>query len=346
MNDHRARMTDVMADIPTFVAVVEAGGFAAASRRLSVTRSAVGKSIARLEERLDTCLFHRTTRTQRLTDDGTAFYEHCLRALDELSAGRAQLESGRRAISGRLRVSLPVLFGRLCAAPILTRLSLDHPKLHLELHFSDQLVDLVDDRFDLVLRMRTPGTGSTLVSRRIALQETILCASPAYLETWGAPNELSDLSAHHAVTYAYRDRIQAWTFRNAAGERTDISPPSRLQFGDLASIANAATEGLGLAWLPTWLVGDRLSTGKLQRVMPQIPPWVSDVYLVWMQSLHLPSRMRAAIDTLVAGVPALMQLHARYDLTASDPAAAQPRLDGLRMAQTPVYEASRETSGP
>ena len=303
MIDPRLRMTDVLADIPTFVAVVEAGSFAAASRRMSVTRSAVGKTIARLESRLGVRLFHRSTRRQSLTDDGIAFHEHCLRALEELSAGRAQLESGRRVIGGELRVSLPVLFGRLCVAPILTRLAMDHPELRLELHFSDHLVDLVDDRFDLAVRMRSPGSGSGLVSRRIAYEETIVCASPAYLARCGTPDAWSDLNAHHAITYAHGDRTQAWTVQGASGLLTDMRPPSRLRFGDLEAIADAATDGLGLAWLPTWLISERLRTGQLQRVLPQLPPFISDVYLVWMQSMHLPPRMRAAIDALLAGVP-------------------------------------------
>ena len=296
-------MTDVLADIPTFVAVVEAGGFAAASRRLSLSRSAVGKSIARLEDRLSVRLFHRTTRTQSLTDDGTAFYERCLRALEELRAGRAQLESGRHIINGRLRVSVPVLFGRLCVAQVLTAFAMNHPELHVELQFSDRLVDLIDDRFDLAIRMRSPGRGADLVSRRLAQEETILCASPGYLASRGTPLTLEDLQSHHAITYAFHDRAQPWKFANPDGSVEELTPPSRIRLGDLGAIADAATRGLGVACLPTWLIGERLRSGELQRLLPDVPAWISDVHLVWIRSSHLPSRIRAAIDALVEGVP-------------------------------------------
>src|SRR4051794_38324289 len=126
-------MTDSFNDVPAFVAAVEANGFSAAARRMHVSRSAVGKAIARLEARLSTRLFHRTTRNQTLTEDGMAFFEHCVRAMEELNAGKARLEVGRGSVSGRLRVSMPVLFGRLCIAPVLTKLAAANPDLELEL---------------------------------------------------------------------------------------------------------------------------------------------------------------------------------------------------------------------
>lgn len=128
-----------LAGLPVFIEAVEAQGFSAAAARLNLSRSAVGKSVARLEDRLGVRLFHRTTRSQSLTEDGQAFYEHCLRALAEIRAGEAMLESGRLEVAGRLRVSMPVLFGRRCVAPILAGLAGKHPKLELDLSFSDRL---------------------------------------------------------------------------------------------------------------------------------------------------------------------------------------------------------------
>ena len=144
--------SEMLADLPVFVAAAEAGGFATAAARLHLSRSAVGKAVARLEGRLGTRLFHRTTRVLALTEDGAAFLDHGRRALAELQAGRAMLESGRREASGRLRVSMPVLFGRQCVAPVLIRLADAHPKLELDLNFSDRSADLVEDGFDLAIR--------------------------------------------------------------------------------------------------------------------------------------------------------------------------------------------------
>jgi DNA-binding transcriptional LysR family regulator len=149
-------VTEEFNDIPAFVAVVEAGSFSDAARRLNLSRSAVGKAVSRLEERVGGRLFYRTTRTLSLTEDGLSFYEYCQRALVELRAGQDLMDSGRTEIRGRLRVSMPVLFGRRCVAPILLRLSAAHPKLELDMHFSDRLVDLVDDGFDLCVRNGRP----------------------------------------------------------------------------------------------------------------------------------------------------------------------------------------------
>lgn len=145
-------MSEMMDGVEVFVAAVEAGSFAAAAVRLHLTRSAVAKTIGRMETRLDVRLFHRTTRSLALTEDGQGYYERCVRALDELRAGKAALDSGRNEAAGRLRVSVPVLFGRRCVAPVLTQLAAEHPKLELDLSFSDRPVDLIEDGFDLAIR--------------------------------------------------------------------------------------------------------------------------------------------------------------------------------------------------
>ena len=140
-------MTDRLKGISVFVTAVEAGSFSLAASRLHLSRSAVGKTIARLEQRLAVRLFHRTTRSQSLTDDGALFYERCLRALEEIRSAETLLESGKQQVSGRLRVSMPVLFGRMCIAPLLTGLAREHPGLELELSFNDRIVDLIEDGF-------------------------------------------------------------------------------------------------------------------------------------------------------------------------------------------------------
>ena len=145
MKEKIQSMTDTLKDIPVFVAAVEAGSFAQAAIRLHLSRSAVGKSIARLEERLGVRLFQRTTRSQSLTDNGALFYEHCLRALEEIRGAESLLETGKQQVSGRLRVAMPVLFGRQCVAPLLIALAQEHPGLELEMSFSDRVVDLVED---------------------------------------------------------------------------------------------------------------------------------------------------------------------------------------------------------
>jgi DNA-binding transcriptional LysR family regulator len=297
-------VTDDFSDIPVFVAVVEAGSFSDAARRLNLTRSAVGKAVSRLEERIGGRLFHRTTRTQSLTEDGQSFHEHCQRALAELRAGQNLMDSGRTEIRGRLRVSMPVLFGRRCVAPILLRLSALHPELEVDMHFSDRLVDLVDDGFDLCVRNGPVGETAGLVSRAIAVERMLVCASPRYLEVHGTPETLADLAAHRAIAYGRHGRIQPWSFLRTAGSPSYITPSARLNLNDIEAISDAVAAGFGLAWLSHWLVRDRLRSGELVEVLPDAGAIVSNISLMWPATPHLPQRVRSAIDALTNEVAA------------------------------------------
>ncbi|ANE76809.1 LysR family transcriptional regulator [Dickeya solani] len=286
--------------VQLFVEVVEAGGFAKAGERLSLTRSAVGKAIARLEERLGVQLFQRTTRTQSLTEDGQQYYERCIRAIDELRAGEALLESGRREVAGKLRVSLPVLFGRYCVAPILRNYARQHPRLELELNFSDRYVDLIADGFDLALRNGTLGNESSLRARRLVSQRKVLCAAPAYLAAKNEPRSLEDLSDHDLLAYWRKDNGMPWRLPDSTGELVDIQVRSRIHSNDLEVIADAAVEGMGIAWLPHWLIRERIQRGELVEIWGDRPGAVMECYAVWPAAQHLPLRCRLAIDVLAA----------------------------------------------
>jgi DNA-binding transcriptional LysR family regulator len=298
-------MTDRLIGVNVFVEAVEAGGFSTAAARLNLSRSAVGKTIARLERRLGARLFHRTTRSQSLTEDGQIFYERCRRALEELQAGEAMLDSGRREAVGRLRVSMPVLFGRRCVAPILMRLAQRCPRLQLDLNFSDRLVDLIEDGFDLAIRNGTLAESAGLTTRRVAQQRMTVCAAPAYLAAHGAPLAIEDLSDHDAITYTFRQygRAFTWTFPREGQRPVEIAAKTRMSFDDLEAIADAAAAGLGLAWLPCWLVRERLRSGALVRVLGDQPGLVIDSHALWPQTPHLPLRVRLAIDALAAELP-------------------------------------------
>ncbi|GAB4067609.1 LysR family transcriptional regulator [Ancylobacter sonchi] len=300
-------MREVLSGLDVFVAAVEAGSFAAAAERANLTRSAVAKTVARLEARLGTRLFQRTTRSQALTEDGQLYYERCLRALEELRAGHAVLESGRREATGRLRVSMPVLFGRRCVAPVLAQLAARHPKLELDLSFSDRPVDLVEDGFDLAIRNGALGDGAGLMARTVGMQRMVVCAAPAYLAAHGAPRDLDALAAHHAVTYGRAGRIRVWQFPLADGLR-EVTPPSRLRLDDLEAIADAAEAGHGLGWLPCWLVRDRVRAGTLVPVLKDLPQLVFATHALWPQAPHMPLRLRLALDILAVALPGSAEL--------------------------------------
>lgn len=296
-----AAMIDAFSDIPTFLAVVEAGGFAAASRTLNQTRSAVSKAVARLEGRLGVALFLRTTRTQTLTDSGQAFYVHCQRALAELKAGEARLDASQTRVNGKLRVSMPVLFGRLCVAPVLVELAKSHVELELEMQFSDRPIDLIDEGFDLSVRMGLPSAAPGLMTRRIGRETMAICASPAYLAD-RTLESLDDLVHHECIAYSRGGRVQTWRFPQARHGIREMSPASRLRLDDLDAIADAASAGFGVAWLPLWLVQGRIDAGSLVECLPALPALGFDIHLLWPESQHQPLRVRTAIDALIAGV--------------------------------------------
>ena len=297
---------DRLTGIDTFVSAVDAGSFALAAERLGLSRSAVGKAIARLEGRLGTRLFHRTTRQQNLTEDGQAYYERCVRALSELDAAEAALASGRREPRGRLRVSAPLLFGRHCVAPVLTALGREYPKLQVEMSLSDRVVDLVEDGFDLAVRIGPLRDSATLAARLLGSQAMGICAAPSYLARHGMPASVADFASHAAIVYGSNGQSAQWRIRDADGETRDATIDARLRFDDVQVIADAAVAGHGLAWLPCWLMAPYLRNGTLTLVTNSRRTVASEIHAVWPQSRYLPSKTRVAIDALVAHVPQLL----------------------------------------
>lgn len=296
-------MTDRLSGVLTFVQAVEAGSFALAAQRMGLSRSAIGKSIARLEERLGTRLFQRTTRRQSLTDDGQAFYERCVRALAELEAAEAALDSGRREPTGRLRVSMPVLFGRHYAAPLLWELTREHPGLELEISFNDRVQDLIEEGFDLAVRIGPLDDLAGLTARKLGVLEMVVCASPAYVAKHGRPKTLDELKHHEGIIYGRNGFTKQWAFPDGQGGMRHVPVPSRLRLDDLETIADAAVQGAGLAWLPCWLIGERLRKKQLTLVLQDLPRHGNEVFAVWPQNKHLPSKVRTAIDVLAARLP-------------------------------------------
>lgn len=297
-------MTDPLSGIHAFVEAVQAGSFALAAQRLRLTRSAVGKSIARLEERLGVRLFLRTTRSQSLTEAGRTYYEHCVRALAELEVGALALDSARHEPAGRLRVSVPVLFGRNCVAPVLLELGRRYPQLAIEIAFTDQVVDLVADGYDLAVRIGgTLPDSSTLVARRLATQRMVICAAPSYLAEHGMPASVEQLSRHVGIAYGRSDRMEPWRIIDGEGRVYKPDIDLRYVFDDLQAITDAAVAGAGLAWLPYWLMAKHARAGELVRVIDCDRMQPVDIFAIWPHSHFLPNKTRVAIDALVAEIP-------------------------------------------
>jgi DNA-binding transcriptional LysR family regulator len=298
-------MTDRLSGIREFVAVVEAGSFAQAAVRLNLSRSAVGKAVARLEARLGARLCHRTTRVLSLTEDGIAFHERCTRALKELEEAELAVESGRQTPAGKVRVTVPVIIGRRCVAPVLFDVARQHPALVLEMSFSDRPVDLIEEGYDLAVRNGALPDDPGLMSRALVRQRMTVCASPAYLAKHGRPATLADLSAHQAIDYAGPRYTRNWFFPGEQGSIKEIAMKGRIRLDDLEAIGDAAEAGFGLAWLPYWLIRRRIAAGELVPLFDD-PAAEFTTSALWPKAPFLPLRVRVLIDALAARLPAMV----------------------------------------
>jgi DNA-binding transcriptional LysR family regulator len=299
-------MDDRFYGITTFVQVVEAGSFALAAERAGLTRSAVGKIVARLEQRLGVRLFHRTTRQHKLTEEGQAYYEHCVRALGELDVAEAGLGGGTRRPHGRLRVSAPKLLGRHCVAPIMRPLARRHAELHIDMSFNDRVVDLVEEGFDLAVRIGPLPDSATLVARSLGIQRMAIGAAPSYLAGHGPTNSAEALDGHAGVAYVRGGKALPWIVLDDAGRPRHVQADVRLRFDDLQAIADAAIAGEGLAWLPCWLLQRYVRTGELALVRHSAPEPANEIHAVWPHTSYLPSKARVAIDALIADMPPML----------------------------------------
>ncbi|RWO36936.1 MAG: LysR family transcriptional regulator [Mesorhizobium sp.] len=298
---------DRLTSMAVFVKTVDLGSFAATAAALDLSGPMVGKHVRFLEERLGVRLINRTTRRQSLTDFGRAYYERCRMVLAEAEAADALAADQLSEPRGKLRVIMPVHFGRRCVAPILLELAQRYPALELDLSFSDPIADLAEDGCDLAIRTGNLEDQAGVIARRVARQRMVVCASPSYLEMHGQPRRVEDLGSHQTIIYRRSGRVvQPWLFPRDGQRALEVMPVSRLRLDDLAAIADAAAAGMGLAWLPYWLVRERIQAGALVVLLPEQPNFLYDAYALWLQTPHLPLKVRLAVGALAAALPRLM----------------------------------------
>jgi DNA-binding transcriptional LysR family regulator len=297
---------DRLTSMAVFVKAVDLGSFAAAAAALDLSGPMVGKHVRFLEERLGVRLINRTTRRQILTDFGRAYYERCQVVLAEAEAADALAADQLSEPRGKLRVTMPVHFGRRCVTPILLELTQQYPTLELDLSFNDRISDLAEDGYDLAIRTGHLENKSGVIARRVARQRMIVCASPSYLESHGRPEQLEDLASHQAIIYHRSGPVPPWLFPRDGQPPVEVTPKSRLRLDDLDAIADTVTSGMGLAWLPYWLVRERIQTGALVPLLPEQPGFLYDCYALWLQTPHLPRKVRLAVDALAAALPKFM----------------------------------------
>ncbi len=287
--------------LEAFVETADAGGFAAAAQRLGLTRSAVAKSVARLEAHLGVRLLVRTTRSVALTPEGQVFFEACARTLNDLDRAEACLSSRRAVVSGELTVSLPVSFGYRWIAPLLLDFAENHPDLRLTLDFTDRFIRPDEEGVDLAVRIGGANESETLISRRLALHHTQICAAPAYVARFGAPASIDDLGRHRCINFAHEGRITPWRLREPDGRERSFRPRSYHTVSHGDALLDAVLAGHGIASLPTWLTAPGLRAGTLVSLLPEGDTDPTPIRLLWPERRSQLPRVRAAIDALIAG---------------------------------------------
>jgi len=286
------------AGIEAFVRVVEAGSFTTAAQRLQTAKSSVSEAVRGLEERLGVRLLDRSTRRVQPTEAGRAFYARCRRLLDEAAAARLEAQSLHEAPAGRLRVAVPECFAARHLVPGLASFLAAHPAVEIELSEAANFVRLVEDGFDLAIRVtETPASG--LVVRRLATSRVIIVASPAYLAQHGEPVTPSDVVGHRCVGFAPLAWRDTWRL---GAEKVSVRPI--LLTDNAETLRAAALAGVGLAALPDWSVTDALAAGLLQRVLPDITMPESGIFAVYPTNRLMTPKVRAFVDYVVAGLRA------------------------------------------
>ena len=289
---------DRLGELEAFSAVAEAGGFTAAATALGRTTSAVSKQVRALEERLGVRLLNRTTRRVSLTDVGAAFHERVQAVLDDLEDAELAVGELQQEPRGALRVGAPMDFGRIGLAHSLSTFAAAHTDLRLEVELSDRFVDVVDEGFDAVVRIANLPD-SSLVARRMGPCRRMLCAASSYLEVHGRPVRPSDLRDHAVVGYAY-ERTRRWSFRGPDGEESvSVEPRHRANNGEM--VRSMILEGLGVALLPTFLVGDDLRAGRLESLFPDRLDADTAIWAVTPHRKLLAAKVRLLLDHLVSG---------------------------------------------
>lgn len=284
-------------EMATFVAVVEAGSFIGAVASLGLSKPAVSRHVGDLEQRLGVRLLQRTTRRLSLTQEGQAFYLRCKEILATIDEAENEISTRSGEPSGLLRINAPLTFGVMHLAPLWGGFARQYPQVSLDVTLSDRVVDLIDEGYDLAVRIGTLQT-SALVSRKLASTRMLLCASPGYLAEHGTPNHPAELSQHRTISYTYWSGREEWHFTGPQGP-VSVRTKACLHANNGDTCCAAARDHLGIVLQPSFLVYRDLRSGALVELMPAYRAAELNIYAVYPTRKHLPLKVRRAVDFLV-----------------------------------------------
>jgi DNA-binding transcriptional LysR family regulator len=281
--------------VQAFAKVVEFGSFARAAERLGTSTSAVSRLLADLEAHLDARLIHRTTRRLSLTEAGQSFYERSVQLLSDLEEAEGSVRATGASPKGTLRLTCGVSFSERFLAPAISEFAARHPELIFDLDLSDRAVDLVDEGFDLAIRIGAIGSPA-LVSRRIGWTQPVCCASPAYLAKHGTPRTPEELSAHECLSYTLVPMPNAWRFESDRGETYDLRVTTRHRANNGRMLAALAAAGTGVIIEPDFIVAPEVRAGTLVRLLPGHTLPRSPISAVYPSRRHLSAKVRGFVD--------------------------------------------------
>ena len=284
-------------EIESFVSIVDAGTLTQAAQHSGLALSAVSRRLKDLEARMGCSLIHRTTRRLALTDEGQDFYRRCKQILSDLNEAETSLKDSRGQITGRIRVAAPLTFSVRHLSPILLEFMALNPEIHVELDLSDRRVDLIEDGFDLAIRIGQLAD-SSMIAKRLTRIRHLPTAAPALLKSLGRPETPEDLKRFPALTYRFRSPRTLWDFTRPDGTKGSVQVQSAMMCNNGDILCAAAKKGLGVAFEPTFICAEAIADGDLEPLFADHTWSDNAAYVLFPDSPALPRRVRALIDFL------------------------------------------------
>jgi DNA-binding transcriptional LysR family regulator len=279
----------------TFRRVVECGGFAAAARALNLSNAAVSGHVRDLEDALGAALLVRTTRKVSLTEAGRAYFDRCIRILDDIEEAERSLGALQASPRGLLRVNAPMAMGVTVFAPVIARFGLRYPEVKVDLVLDDRTVDMVEEGFDVSLRVRAALPDSSLIARRLCSMPLVLCGSPDYIAGAGEPVTPDDLSGHRTLVYSLAAEPRSWTFHKDGRTIVHVTDPV-LSTNSSLVLRHGVIEGLGISLFPVAYVAADLAAGRVRRLLTDHHAGTVAVYAIYPSGRHLSPKVRAFVD--------------------------------------------------
>ncbi len=283
--------------LTAFVKVVEMGSFARAAQRLDVSVSSVSRHVSELEAHLDARLLNRTTRRLSLTESGRVFHEHCVQLLADLEEAEASASAATIQPRGTLRLTASITFGSRHLAPAIAEFITRYPAMRFDVELSDRAVDLVDEGFDVAVRIGAIGS-QNLVGRKVGEMRLVCCAAPGYVAQHGEPRAPEDLAAHACLVYEYMPQKNVWVFRDRDGTERNVRVTGPVHANNGRFLTALAAEGMGIAYEPDFMVGPELRAGRLKPLLREFTSPPSPIYVVYPSRRHLSAKVRAFTDFL------------------------------------------------